>query len=239
MEISYNWELFKEIFFPRHCMVCNVEIDTGLVCSECRKNFLVNKVKLYGAEQKYWKHLVTIGQPLEAENIFDRVEFLYRYDGAFKEALHRVKFDNEVYLLPRLREEVKIALAASVSKLHRHYDFITCIPTTKDRYKQRGFDVPWELFKYFGKYKCYTYNILQRLKSTAPLYSMTEIDRRAELEGCFSIFDKGKIIDKRILLCDDILTTGSTTKEAAQVLLNTGAKSVGVLAFCASKDNWS
>jgi len=239
MSLAYNLKLFKEIFFPRHCAVCDREIDTGLVCSVCRNNFSFNKVNLYKANRNYWSNLMTLGQPVELEDIFDRVELLYRYDGAFKEALHRVKFDKEGSLLPALQEEAAIALASTSGKLFKHYDLITCIPTSEERLRLRGFDVPWELFSNFSRQKCYTKDVLKRIKNTAPLYTMAVEERRAELIGCFALFDKAKVFNKRVLLCDDIFTTGSTMKEAGQLLLGAGAKCVGALAFCASKDNWS
>lgn len=237
-QLAYNLQLFKEIFFPRRCAVCNVEIDTGLVCSDCRKAFALHKVKLYGADRKSWQALNNIGQPVAAEDIFDRVELLYRYEGAFKEALHKLKFDREARLLPLLKEEADLALTGSFRGLCRHYDVLISIPTSVERRRLRGFDVPQELFAELGK-QSLREALLERKRSTAPLYTMAEEERKAELEGCFAVKQKEQLLDKRILLCDDIYTTGSTMKEAAQLLLKSGAKSVGVLAFCASKDNWS
>ena len=238
MKLAYNLQLFKEIFFPRRCAVCNVEIDTGLVCAECRKAFALHKVELYGADKSSWQALNDSGQPVAAEDIFDRVELLYRYEGAFKDALHRLKFDREARLLPLLKEEADLALTGSLRGLCRHYDVLIPIPTSEERRRLRGFDVPQELFADLSK-QGFHEGKLQRKRSTAPLYTMAEEERKAELEGCFAVKHKERLLDKRILLCDDIYTTGSTMKEAAQLLLSSGAKSVGVLAFCASKDNWS
>lgn len=240
MDLSYNVRLFKEIFFPRQCGVCGNRIDTGLLCECCRKNFILNKVKINGVDQASWSELKRIGQPLVAEDYFDRAEYLYRYDGIFKEALHSLKFEQEKQLLLLLKEEAELALQNRTTKLLRHYDYVTCIPTSQERREQRGFDVPWEIFKGLqeaGTNK-YTDKILQRVKTTAPLYDMGVEERQAEIAGCFKVVNAGLVKDKRILLCDDIYTTGTTMMEAAEALFKAGAKAIGVLTLCASKDNW-
>lgn len=239
MDLGYNMRLFKEIFFPRKCGICGAGIDTGLVCDSCRRNFLLQKVKVYGADRDSWQRLSAIGQPLVAEDYFDRVEYLYRYDGIYKEALHNLKFEQEKQLLPLLKEEAELSLQDSFSKLLRHYDYVTCIPTSEERRVSRGFDVPWEIFACLKQSKAeYTDKLLQRVKSTAPLYTMDVIERQVEIAGCFKVLDKELVKDKRILLCDDIYTTGTTMMEAAEVLFKAGAKTVGALTLCASKDNW-
>ncbi len=240
MKFTYALRLFKEIFFPRKCAVCESEIDTGIVCSACRQNYLLHKSKIYGASQNSWHKLMTTGQPLEAEDFFDRVVYLYRYDSAFKAALHKVKFEAEAALLPLLKEEAEIALQEIRNSLLKHYDIVICIPTSSERLKQRGFDVPKELFEslIMTKNKTITGDALQRIKKTAPLYTMDAEARKEELVGCFKITSGVNLQHKRVLLCDDIFTTGSTMKEAAQLLLEAGAACVGVLTFCASKDNW-
>lgn len=239
MDLSYNVRLFKEIFFPRKCGICGAGIDTGLVCDSCRRNFLLEKVKVYGANRDSWQSLRIIGQPLVSQDYFDRVEYLYRYDGIYKEALHNLKFEQEKQLLPLLKEEAELALGASADRILRHYDYVTCIPTSEERRAHRGFDVPWEIFASLqqGKAK-YTDKLLQRIKSTAPLYTMDVIERQTEIAGCFRVINPALVKNKRILLCDDIFTTGTTMMEAAEVLFKAGAKTVGVLTLCASKDNW-
>lgn len=234
MDWRYNLRLFKEIFFPRHCEVCQNIIDEGLLCSSCRKNYLLRRVKVYGANHSSWEKLIKIGQPFVAEDIYDRTQFLYRYDGAYKDSLHGLKFEGKSELLPVLTEEVELALKEDIKALQRHYDIITIIPTSVERKQQRGYDVPLEIFTCLKAQE-----LLERVKITAPLYTMAALERQQELEGCFAIKAGINVKGKRILLCDDIYTTGSTMQEAAQTLLRAGAQAVGVLAFCASKDNWN
>lgn len=240
MDLAYNLRLLKEIFFPRHCAVCASEIDTGLVCDKCRKHFCLNKVIQYGANQASWEEVVTVSQRLTAPDVFGRIELLYKYDSAFKDALHSLKFEANKELLPLLKEEAEIALISITDTLVQHYDLVTSIPTSDERRKKRGFDVPQVIFsslkKGFGAK--YTDKLMYRVRNTEPLYTMGAEDRKAELSGCFAMLSNFEVKDKRILLVDDIWTTGSTMQEAAELLLQAGAKEIGALAFCTSKDNW-
>ena len=73
------------------------------------------------------------------------------------------------------------------------------------------------------------------MRSTAPLFELAPQERRSELAGCFALSQSAQrlIAGKRVLLCDDIYTTGSTMAEAAGVLLRAGAAEVHGLALTA------
>lgn len=213
-KMFYNLNLLREIFYPRQCAVCGNVIDTGCFCVSCRKSFLLQKV-------------IRAAEPLQ------EVFMLYKYEQQLKEALHKVKFDGERSLLPFLQEEVRQALPAGVEYFFADYDLIAGIPTSPERRQRRGFDVPERIFSFPGiKYQ----QILIRVRNTLPLYELEPALRREELQGCFKVCCS--VAGKKILLCDDIYTTGSTMREAAVALYAAGAASVSALAFTASKDNW-
>ena len=73
------------------------------------------------------------------------------------------------------------------------------------------------------------YKSLIKHKSTKPQVSFTSAGRRKNIKGAFSVKFPDKIKDKRIVLIDDVYTTGSTLNECAKVLLQAGAKSVDFL----------
>ena len=55
------------------------------------------------------------------------VLLLYKYEGVFKEALHKIKFDGEAGWLPLLREEAELALPAAKMRWLQQFDLITCV----------------------------------------------------------------------------------------------------------------
>ena len=82
--------------------------------------------------------------------------------------------------------------------------------------------------------------LLERVRTTAPLFELAPQERRNELAGCFALGRSAQrlVVGKRVLLCDDIYTTGSTMAEAARVLLQAGARQVCGVALCAASHNW-
>ena len=68
---------------------------------------------------------------------------------------------------------------------------------------------------------------LKKIRHTKPQSAMGDAaHRRANILGAFQVIDRETVKDQRILLLDDILTTGATASEAARVLLTAGAKEV-------------
>ncbi len=236
-ELNYYGRLLKELVFPRRCAVCGDGIEAGYVCEKCRKNYLLQRQIKCVPRAEF-----SAGQaePV-ATDVLKSILLLYKYDGVYMQALHKVKFEADASLLPFLREEAEAALPSAKLRWLQQFDIITCVPTSSERRKKRGFDVPEEIFGALldQRSSCvYSDAVLKRVRRTAPLFELKPEERRQELAGCFALREHFPVAGKRVLLCDDIFTTGSTLTEAAQVLLRAGAKSVGALALCAAKENW-
>lgn len=237
LEAAYYLRLLKELVFVRRCAVCRQPVDTGLLCAACRKHYLLRRTWRCQPREEY---LAGQAEPLP-EDVLSSVMLLYKYDGAIKEALRQIKFAADASLLPVLREEAEAALPAAKLRWLTQYDLAACVPTSPERRRQRGFDVPQELLAPLlevGGSCFYCGDLLRRVRRTAPLFELQPLERRQELAGCFSLGSGVDVRGKRILLCDDIYTTGSTLAEAARVLLTAGAREVHALALTAAQDNW-
>ncbi len=214
--VGYQCRLLGEVIYPRRCAVCQKEIDTGYFCETCRKNFTLHKM-------------------VEGFENLDKVLMLYKYHQNLQEAIHNVKFAGEKSLLPLLKEEAQLTVASDLENFNANFDIVTCVPTSPERKKERGFDVPAEIFAFFNSER-WQPNLLKRVRNTLPLFDLEPSLRKQEVAGCFKV--EQSVLDKSILICDDIFTTGSTLSEAALALRKAGAKSVTALVFTASKDNW-
>ncbi len=236
-EWLYYARVVKELLFPRKCAVCHNTIDHGYVCEVCRKHYLLAKTIQCEPREEY-----LAGQSeAKPEDVLNSIFLLYKYDGVFEEALHEAKFAKNAAVLPFLREEAEAALPSAKMRWLGQFDLATCIPTSPERYKKRGYDLPQEIFAPLLNERdtcIYSDNILQRVRTTAPLFALDAQDRRAELQGCFAVLPQFNLQGKRILLCDDIFTTGSTLAEAALVLRKAGAKEVHALTLTAARANW-
>ena len=216
LQLAYEGRLLGEIFFPRRCAVCQKEIEEGCFCASCRQSFV-------------------LARRLPERESVDGIILLYKYQNQLQHLLQQVKFAGQAGLLPLLREEVLLTWQAYFSHTLGEYDYISCIPTSPERRQQRGFDIPQEIFSQLSPEQ-WRPELLVRVRRTLPLFNLEPRLRQEEVAGCFQVQEN--VRGKRILLCDDIYTSGSTMEEAAQTLKVAGATKVVALGFTASKDNW-
>jgi competence protein ComFC len=108
--------------------------------------------------------------------------------------------------------------------------FILCpVPLHKARHKKRGFNQSEEMAKYLSLYlNVPINNFLIRIKNTPPQTTLGREDREINVSGAFNVSPvfKEKIRGAKILLIDDVFTTGATLEECAKVLKEKGAREV-------------
>jgi len=112
-------------------------------------------------------------------------------------------------------------------------DIILPVPLYKQKEKERGFNQATLLCQYISKEMNIPFNIhtLIRVKNTKVMHSLTKKERQENVADAFKVVDNGVIMEKDIVLIDDIFTTGATVNACSQLLLSNGAKSVTVLTF--------
>lgn len=113
----------------------------------------------------------------------------------------------------------------------RSVDIIIPVPLHTKRFHERGFNqselLSHELSHYFGVPT--VTGILQRVRETLPQFELPPKERFKNVKGSFAIGNKDYIKDKKIVLVDDIYTTGSTISECTRVLKEAQASKVHVL----------
>lgn len=203
------------MFFVQSCAVCNAETESGVFCPMCRRSELLLEAM---------PGLLNL----------DGAVMGYKYSGALKDMLHKLKFEGESkFLQPLAEEAVFLAQAYGESS----FDMVVSVSTDAARRKQRGFDIPESIFAQALAVKgAWQPQVLARIKATAPQYGLAPDKHRSNVRGCFAV--QGDVRSKKILLVDDILTTGATLDEAAKTLKQAGAKSVYALTLCGSLENF-
>ena len=108
-------------------------------------------------------------------------------------------------------------------------DYVVPVPLSKERFKERGYNQSELLSKPLAKMLGLEHNTdcLRRIRDTAKQSELLPRDRSKNIANAFAA-DSNMIINKSILLIDDIYTTGSTAKECAKTLVNGGARNVRV-----------
>jgi competence protein ComFC len=117
------------------------------------------------------------------------------------------------------------------------YDFIVPIPLHWTRYAMRGFNQAHIIARVIHKKKQVPLvHLLKRVKKTAFQFALVSSMRGNNVKNAFVLDckdkDKEAYRDKHILLIDDLMTTGSTVREAAKVLLELKPRSITVAVVC-------
>ncbi len=192
------------ILFPPRCLICWKLGDEAL-CQNCISN--IKKIS--------YQH--------------DEAKAFGIYEGVLRIAIKKLKFKN--------KKKLALPLASLlVEYIKRNFvdcsiDFIVSVPLSKKRLKSRGFNqVDLLAFIIERELKLqFIPNLLVRVKETKPQFELKREERFKNLEDAFRVSDPTKVKDKRVLLLDDIFTTGSTVAECFKALKQAGASEVYVL----------
>jgi ComF family protein len=177
------------------------------------------------------------GECLESPKKFRTARAFGVYDKALMTLIHCFKYNGKIQLACPLGK-----LLLSSFNLYwnlNSIDMIIPVPLHVKRFRTRGFNQAFLLVKDWDKIAA-TWNVklpvmqierhaLVRNRWTEPQTGLGRKKRMANIKNAFSLKNSPKIIGKRILLVDDVLTTGATANECAKVLLRGGAGQVDVL----------
>lgn len=110
-------------------------------------------------------------------------------------------------------------------------DLIVPVPLHVKRLRERGFNQALILIRKWAKQEQIIFDglTLYRNRWTEPQTTLSRIERWKNIKGAFSLRHPGRIKGRKILLVDDVYTTGATVNECARVLMKAGAKFVDVL----------
>ncbi|HZK57320.1 MAG TPA: ComF family protein [Clostridia bacterium] len=192
-------------FIPdHHCDKCGTPlrmIEDGPICQQCKKT----------------------------NYCFDRAISVVEYKQDVKILIYKLKYSNHTYLATTFG----YIMADKLKQEGIKADIIIPIPLHRSKEKERGFNQATLISKYIVEKINIPLNInaLIRTKNTKVMHNLTRRERLENVEGAFEVVDKEAIINKDILLIDDIFTTGSTVNSCSKELINNGAKSVTVLTF--------
>jgi ComF family protein len=154
---------------------------------------------------------------------------VYHYEGALRELVLKFKYGSRFFLAEEFAKD--LAGAFGEHDFFKSCDFIVPVPLNILRRLKRGYNqaelLALELSKILKKPMLK--NVLFRSKITKAQFKLSKKEREKNIKGSFYVKESPLIKKKRILLIDDIATTGTTVSECAYVLKKAGAKEVFVL----------
>lgn len=224
-----------DVIFPPRCMACSSVLSDGgqLFCPHCFSHIkfirspLCSRCGCPFSEPGESDHIC--GDCLQTGPAFVVARALGQYESLLMDLIHRFKYGGKVSLGERMGE----MMAGFVYPSFRiaDYSLIMPVPLHPRRLRQRGFNqalvLAGEIARVFSL--GLDFLNLKRVVFTEPQVGLGKEMRERNIKGAFSVTDKGRIAGERIILIDDVFTTGSTAKECARVLMKNEAEKVAVL----------
>lgn len=206
--------------YPVRCPVCGDFIDYGDdFCDECRSEFTPNRVDFH------------------IDNV---VKFIapFEYNAGISPAIMLMKegiFGNAPYAFGKA-----IADLILNCEINGNIDLIIPVPLHKKDLKRRGGNQSLLIAKEIGKILGIPVrkDIAVKTLVTEQQKNLSREMRMKNLKGAFSITDKAAVLNRRILVIDDVCTTGSTFGEIAKLLTENGAAEVYCASCCKTPDKF-
>lgn len=214
-----------DLLFPKSCLSCHKE---GVyLCDDCIACLEISKYQYCLCK----KPNLFLGKCHQCrKKKLDALYFALPYQKPFvKKLIRSFKYSPFIKDLSQPLASLIIEHFYLLNKQPNFSSFILIpIPLNIKKLKWRGFNQAEEIARELSKFlnlpiysKC-----LIKTKETIPQIKLNDEERKVSLKNAFSINNPNLIKDKKILLIDDVYTTGSTMEEAARILKKAGAKEV-------------
>ncbi len=204
------------VVFPPHCLLCRTPLEAvgpeEALCAACGAALPVHPLPAIAPADLAW------------------VRAACRYDGAAKRCVLRLKYDARLGLAEPMARRM-LAAAAAVPTWAT--DAVLPVPLHAVRARERTFNHAGALAAVVGRGLGVPVlaGTLVRTRPTAPQYGLDARHRQRNVRGAFTVQRPATVRGRRLLLVDDVLTTGATARACARALTAAGATEVGLLTF--------
>jgi ComF family protein len=168
---------------------------------------------------------------------YARARAAVRYDDIARNMVHALKYGDRLDLAPVMARW----MARAGADLLEDADIVAPVPLHWRRMWARRFNQSASLARLLAEPRGLqvSYTALKRVKATPQQVGLSRTERAANVQGAFRVDAAGKaeIARRRVVLVDDVLTSGATVDACARVLLRAGARQVDVLVFARVVDS--
>lgn len=205
-----------KLLFPPKCMLCGMPLrENEEICGDCRQKVLLN----------------TAPPRMEKGAFFEKAAAGLWYETHVRNAVHGLKYrEKQNYARPLAR----VMTYAYQHKIGEECDLIAFVPTNPSTLRKRGYDQAQLLAEALSEMLDIPWvQALEKTRETQPMHGLKPDARRANVLGAYRVCCQTDLLrGKRVLLVDDILTTGSTLSECARMLKAAGT--LRVYGLCAA-----
>lgn len=204
-----------DLIYPPVCGIC------GKLCNEflCKKCYIMLKKQARCMVDNYVNH----------DKNFDEHLYIFKYEGIIRKIILRYKFQDKSYLYKTfvdflLKDE-------NLFEILKKYDTIIPVPISRKRQKQRGYNQSELLAREIEEHtnlKCESL-CLFKTKDIVEQSKLHREERIQNIQGAYELKNPQLLVHKKIILLDDIYTTGSTVDECCRILREAKPRKLGVL----------
>lgn len=226
--MSSLFEKIKILIFPKRCEICGevIEFDKH-ICNDCKNLPVINPPICLKCGCN--KDDCVCKKHKRRENEYKAVIAPYYYEGSVKKGVLNLK----MHEMPKLANSHGVKIAEVVKEYYGviDFDFVTFIPMSKRDFLKRGFNQSKLLAEVVSKNcKIPLVDALYKSKKTKKQKKQHAKDRFVNMYNAFKVNDNADIVGAKVLIVDDVKTTGATLSSAALTLKANGAKEV----YCAT-----
>lgn len=227
-----------EVLFPRECLVCTRPLRGYSLCRRCHPPRFVTTT------HRCPRCFASVGYSSDSDPcptcvtfppITDRMRYLWEYGDLARDFIRAMKYRPSVYLT---RYGARL-ITDTMEQLFRDrdWDVIVPIPSSPDMLKKRAFHPCHEMARVIRRTlpHCKIVHALHHAKNRTPQAQRTHSERLEGLRGIFAVSDPSKVAGSRVLIVEDVITTGATIAAAAYALRRAGAKEVDVVALAQAR----
>lgn len=210
-----------DFFIPRFCSFCKIKLlpDEELICPECRDTIDSASPERLTAEYQ---------KKFSSENLVEEFAsaFVFEREGVLQNLIHQLKYEK------KFRVGIFLGLISSSHIIKQlklwNCDYIIPVPLHPKKLAERGYNQSYFIANGMGKnLKIKSLNkAMKRIRFTQTQTNLTLLERKKNVEGAFALKRGFDPINKKIILVDDVITTGATISECAKVLKNKGAEKI-------------
>lgn len=209
-----------DFVYPPVCLLCTERIEYAeeMVCSDCFKEIPRNHEAVLSSADKKLK-----------KKYFSFVIWRFEYSDDMRTIVHFMKFHEYRDLALRIADEMAVTLGMR-SELKRA-NVITAVPLHRTRLRERGFNQSAIIAERIAEFSDIHFKeLLVRTRNNPPQSSIkNREERHSNVKNAFKLAKHADVKGKRIILIDDVVTSGATVNECGRMLERAGAHEVMVL----------
>lgn len=233
-----------EMFFPKSCPVCK-SLASKTLCQNCTSDLVpldeIDSCRKCGEpfshiERHSGEESLCI-RCINDEFHFDTARSVFIHKGIIKDLLHKFKYRKKIILSKTLSELTITRFPYKVSS----FDTVIPVPLYIKKLREREYNQSSLIAKRVAA--CFGCNFdpfsLVKTKRSKPQFEMGNLGQRIKnVKNLFEVKEKNSVAGEKVLLIDDVYTTGATINECSKVLFAAGAKKVDVLTLTRATFNF-